>query len=147
MTPLVCDHHVCEWNNTNFYGGKLTLKLPEYTRQTFRSDTGVSSGGAVVIDKKNKSSVCWLSAIKFDFSGPFIIPGDPGTGLSPIPPFLEQTTEAYHFSTEPPGHEYGNITCEYGSVYNFTFLSTNSEHVGIVFHWERYNLKSCSNKS
>ncbi|XP_063369806.1 uncharacterized protein LOC134658129 [Cydia amplana] len=44
QTPLFCDHHVCEWNNTNFYGG------------------------------------------------PFAIPGDPGTGLMPIPPFFEQTT-------------------------------------------------------
>ncbi|KPJ04164.1 hypothetical protein RR46_07923 [Papilio xuthus] len=42
-TPLVCDHHVCEWNYTNHYGG------------------------------------------------PFLIPGDPGTGIDPIPPYIEPT--------------------------------------------------------
>ncbi|KAL4716442.1 hypothetical protein ACJJTC_015870 [Scirpophaga incertulas] len=25
LSPLVCDHHVCEWNNTNFYGGPFTI--------------------------------------------------------------------------------------------------------------------------
>ncbi|CAH2097719.1 unnamed protein product [Euphydryas editha] len=85
FTPLVCDHHVCEWNNTNFYGG------------------------------------------------PFIIPGDPGSGLSPIPPFIEQTTEAYNrVSTESP-HDYANITytldgCwfmfppNYGSIAGISYL-------------------------
>ncbi|KAI5630844.1 hypothetical protein NE865_16447 [Phthorimaea operculella] len=52
-SPLACDHHVCEWNNTNFYGG------------------------------------------------PFIIPGDPGDGPAPVPPFAEQTTEP-PLSTETP---------------------------------------------
>ncbi|XP_034826509.1 uncharacterized protein [Maniola hyperantus] len=87
MTPLVCDHHVCEWNNTNFYGG------------------------------------------------PFIIPGDPGNGPSPIPPFFEQTTEPYQFTTEPPGGPdyYDNITytldgCwfmfppNYGSIAGISYL-------------------------
>nr|XP_049701744.1 uncharacterized protein LOC110382049 [Helicoverpa armigera] len=53
-SPMFCDHHVCEWNYTNFYGG------------------------------------------------PFIIPGDPGTGLSPVPPFIEQTTDAVS-TTDPNG--------------------------------------------
>ncbi|CAH1640649.1 unnamed protein product [Spodoptera littoralis] len=53
-SPLFCDHHVCEWNFTNFYGG------------------------------------------------PFIIPGDPGTGLSPVPPFIEQTSEAFAPTTDNP---------------------------------------------
>ncbi|XP_050671505.1 uncharacterized protein LOC126969917 [Leptidea sinapis] len=86
QSPLVCDHHVCEWNNTNFYGG------------------------------------------------PFIIPGDPGTGLSPIPPFVEQTTEStYHASTEPPGSEFNNVTYSldgcwfmfppnYGSIGGISYL-------------------------
>ncbi|XP_048001138.1 uncharacterized protein LOC125237940 [Leguminivora glycinivorella] len=62
QTPLFCDHHVCEWNNTNFYGG------------------------------------------------PFVIPGDPGIGLMPIPPFFEQTT-APPFSdlTTPPGGGGGGV--------------------------------------
>lgn len=54
--------------------------------------------------------------------GPFIIPGDPGTGLSPIPPFLEQTTEAYHVSTEPPGLDYTNITCNCIFVIIYIYL-------------------------
>ncbi|OWR55660.1 hypothetical protein KGM_213472 [Danaus plexippus plexippus] len=86
FSPLVCDHHVCEWNNTNFYGG------------------------------------------------PFIIPGDPGTGLSPIPPFIDQTTEATRVSTEyPPGPDYTNITYSldgcwfmfppnYGSIAGVSYL-------------------------
>ncbi|CAH2057250.1 unnamed protein product, partial [Iphiclides podalirius] len=85
-SPLVCDHHVCEWNNTNFYGG------------------------------------------------PFIIPGDPGTGLSPIPPFIEQTTEAFTSpSTENPNEFNPNITytldgCwfmfppNYGSIAGISYL-------------------------
>ncbi|XP_059055775.1 uncharacterized protein LOC131849679 [Achroia grisella] len=83
-SPLVCDHHVCEWNNTNFYGG------------------------------------------------PFIIPGDPGTGLSPIPPFLEQTTET-PFTTTEPGTIESNVTytldgCwfmfppNYGSIAGVSYL-------------------------
>ncbi|CAG5055053.1 unnamed protein product [Parnassius apollo] len=85
FSPLVCDHHVCEWNNTNFYGG------------------------------------------------PFIIPGDPGTGLSPIPPFLEQTTEFTTVSTENPSEFNPNITytldgCwfmfppNYGSIAGISYL-------------------------
>ncbi|CAH0596969.1 unnamed protein product [Chrysodeixis includens] len=42
-SPLICDHHVCEWNYTNHYGG------------------------------------------------PFLIPGDPGTGIDPVPPYIEPT--------------------------------------------------------
>lgn len=26
-SPLVCDHHVCEWNYTNFYGGEKNAFL------------------------------------------------------------------------------------------------------------------------
>ncbi|KAJ0171504.1 hypothetical protein K1T71_013054 [Dendrolimus kikuchii] len=85
FSPLVCDHHVCEWNNTNFYGG------------------------------------------------PFIIPGDPGTGLSPIPPFIEQTTEAYTGPTESPTESFSNLTytldgCwfmfppNYGSIAGISYL-------------------------
>uniref|UniRef100_A0A2A4K9U7 Uncharacterized protein n=1 Tax=Heliothis virescens TaxID=7102 RepID=A0A2A4K9U7_HELVI len=42
-SPLICDHHVCEWNYTNHYGG------------------------------------------------PFLIPGDPGTGIDAVPPYIEPT--------------------------------------------------------
>ncbi|XP_049880060.1 uncharacterized protein LOC126376607 [Pectinophora gossypiella] len=87
FSPLVCDHHVCEWNNTNFYGG------------------------------------------------PFIIPGDPGDGLAPIPPYLEQTTEAYHASTEANRGEDPNSTntldgCwfmfppNYGSIAGISYLDS-----------------------
>ncbi|XP_045540540.1 uncharacterized protein LOC106718657 [Papilio machaon] len=85
FSPLVCDHHVCEWNNTNFYGG------------------------------------------------PFIIPGDPGTGLSPIPPFIEQTTEYFQQTTTTPNEFNPNITytldgCwfmfppNYGSIGGISYL-------------------------
>ncbi|KAI8432763.1 hypothetical protein MSG28_013722 [Choristoneura fumiferana] len=65
QSPLICDHHVCEWNNTNFYGG------------------------------------------------PFIIPGDPGTGLSPIPPFIDATTEAYQTTTPSGNGPFNNPNMTY----------------------------------
>ncbi|XP_039746741.1 uncharacterized protein LOC120624323 isoform X3 [Pararge aegeria] len=57
-TPLVCDHHVCEWNYTNHYGG------------------------------------------------PFLIPGDPGTGIDPVPPYIEPTPK-------PEEEDVDNITVPY----------------------------------
>ncbi|XP_063542185.1 uncharacterized protein LOC134750877 [Cydia strobilella] len=87
QTPLFCDHHVCEWNNTNFYGG------------------------------------------------PFAIPGDPGTGLMPIPPFFEQTTSPPFAdqSTPPSGGPFENVTYSldgcwfmfppnYGSIAGISYL-------------------------
>ncbi|CAH0717865.1 unnamed protein product, partial [Brenthis ino] len=85
-----------------------------------------AAGGAV-------PSEFYLSQGNDKWRGPFIIPGDPGTGLSPIPPFIEQTTEAFHVSTESPGPEYANITytldgCwfmfppNYGSIAGISYL-------------------------
>ncbi|XP_061723814.1 uncharacterized protein LOC133530026 isoform X2 [Cydia pomonella] len=88
QTPLFCDHHVCEWNNTNFYGG------------------------------------------------PFAIPGDPGSGLMPIPPFFEQTTAPpYAEQSTPPsgGGPFDNVTYSldgcwfmfppnYGSIAGISYL-------------------------
>ncbi|XP_053618134.1 uncharacterized protein LOC128679741 isoform X2 [Plodia interpunctella] len=69
QSPMVCDHHACEWNNTNFYGG------------------------------------------------PFVVPGDPGEGLSPPPPFIERTTEAFVFTTLPPtGNDDNYTSCKYTLV-------------------------------
>ncbi|KAJ8710088.1 hypothetical protein PYW07_009454 [Mythimna separata] len=84
-SPMYCDHHVCEWNYTNFYGG------------------------------------------------PFIIPGDPGTGLSPVPVFIEQTSEAFMATTDMPGTEESNVTYSldgcwymfppnYGSIAGISYL-------------------------
>ncbi|CAK1543448.1 unnamed protein product [Leptosia nina] len=65
-TPLVCDHHVCEWNYTNHYGG------------------------------------------------PFLIPGDPGTGIDPVPPYIEPTLK-------PDGDE-ENITVPFANSRHIRFL-------------------------
>ncbi|XP_063387830.1 uncharacterized protein LOC134673744 isoform X2 [Cydia fagiglandana] len=87
-TPLFCDHHVCEWNNTNFYGG------------------------------------------------PFTIPGDPGTGLSPIPPWFESSTLPPNAYTTPSGNngfDTNNVTYSldgcwymfppnYGSIAGISYL-------------------------
>ncbi|XP_063833822.1 uncharacterized protein LOC135082990 [Ostrinia nubilalis] len=102
-SPLTCDHHVCEWNNTNFYGG------------------------------------------------PFIIPGDPGTGLSPIPPFFEQTTEAYRPTTESGSIDGGNITYSldgcwfmfppnYGSIAGISYLDP------LTVNEYRYTCQGSGNK-
>ncbi|KAF9423357.1 hypothetical protein HW555_001166 [Spodoptera exigua] len=69
-SPLVCDHHVCEWNYTNYYGG------------------------------------------------PFIIPGDPGPGLSPVPPFIEKTTEAFSATTD--NSRYPSIEGDSNYTYTMT---------------------------
>ncbi|CAB3249740.1 unnamed protein product [Arctia plantaginis] len=66
--------------------------------------------------------------------GPFIIPGDPGTGLSPVPPFIEQTTETFNMmTTDTPDESTANITytldgCwymfppNYGSIAGISYL-------------------------
>ncbi|XP_013191655.2 uncharacterized protein LOC106135815 [Amyelois transitella] len=84
-TPLVCDHHVCEWNYTNHYGG------------------------------------------------PFLIPGDPGTGIDPVPPYVEPTPK--------PDEDDDNITTpyllngcffvyppNYGSIAGKSYLDTVDLH-------------------
>ncbi|XP_048484049.1 uncharacterized protein LOC105384678 [Plutella xylostella] len=94
QSPLACDHHVCEWNNTNFYGG------------------------------------------------PFIIPGDPGSGLAPVPPFMERQTEppapAGADTEEPPPFNpnttYSLDGCwfmyppNYGSIAGVSYLDPLTVH-------------------
>ncbi|KAG7300937.1 hypothetical protein JYU34_015288 [Plutella xylostella] len=94
QSPLACDHHVCEWNNTNFYGGA------------------------------------------------FIIPGDPGSGLAPVPPFMERQTEppapAGADTEEPPPFNpnttYSLDGCwfmyppNYGSIAGVSYLDPLTVH-------------------
>ncbi|CAG9792664.1 unnamed protein product [Diatraea saccharalis] len=104
FSPLVCDHHVCEWNYTNFYGG------------------------------------------------PFIIPGDPGMGLTPIPPFLEQSTEAIPPSTEPSNGAFtGNITyslegCWYMFPPNYGSIAGVSYLDPLSVNEYRYTCQGSNNK-
>ncbi|XP_060807379.1 uncharacterized protein LOC106135814 [Amyelois transitella] len=102
QSPLACDHHVCEWNNTNFYGG------------------------------------------------PFVVPGDPGTGLSPPPPFVERTTESYLFTTpDTPTGDNTTVSLEgcwfifppnYGSIAGVSYLDP------LAVHDHRYTCQATGNK-
>ncbi|WP_227643612.1 hypothetical protein, partial [Klebsiella pneumoniae] len=79
--------------------------------------------------------VCEWNYTNF-YGGPFIIPGDPGTGLSPVPPFIEQTTETFSATTDNSGFRDAveeNITytldgCwymfppQYGSIAGISYL-------------------------
>ncbi|XP_063369658.1 uncharacterized protein LOC134657993 [Cydia amplana] len=97
-TPLVCDHHVCEWNYTNHYGG------------------------------------------------PFLIPGDPGSGIDPVPPYVET-------STKPAEVEEPNVTIPYileGCLFmyppNYGSIAGKSYLDPVDLHEDRFTCNAAGNK-
>ncbi|KAG7300939.1 hypothetical protein JYU34_015290 [Plutella xylostella] len=101
-SPLSCDHHVCEWNYFNRYGG------------------------------------------------PFLIPGDPGETVAPIPPYLETTTKC---ERAPSTDNNLNITEPYildGCLFiyppNYGSIAGKSYLDSIEMHGHRFTCASGGSK-